>query len=135
MNPHCESKHRRTRFFRAAMLVIALTMGCALPTAAPAQSTDIEDWRGFAAGSWVELRTTSETFDEQGQVVSESTSTIEYRVEHPRWAVWTAAGARIEGDVSRVYGDAFARILERPPRSAFVADGSPVTVFSPERIR
>ena len=81
MNSHCESKHRRTRVLRAAMLVIALAIGCALPTAAPAQSTDIEDWRGFAAGSWVALRTTSETLDEQGQVVSQSTSTIEYRVE------------------------------------------------------
>jgi uncharacterized protein YqjF (DUF2071 family) len=61
--------------------------------------------------------------------------TIEYRVEHPRWSVWTATAAHIEGDVSRVYGVEFARILERPPISAFVADGSPVAVFAPERIR
>lgn len=81
MNSHCESKHRRARLFRAAMLVFALALGCASPPAAQAQSTDIEDWRGFAAGSWVALRTTSETLDEQGQVVSQSTSTIEYRVE------------------------------------------------------
>jgi len=62
-------------------------------------------------------------------------STIEYRVDHPRWNVWNADDARLEGDVSAVYGDAFARALEGPPRSAFVADGSPVTVFSPTRIR
>jgi uncharacterized protein YqjF (DUF2071 family) len=60
--------------------------------------------------------------------------TIEYRVEHPRWNVWTAA-AHIEGDVSPVYGTEFARVLSRPPISAFVADGSPVAVFAPERIR
>ena len=62
-------------------------------------------------------------------------STIEYRVDHPRWNVWNADDARLEGDVSAVYGDAFARALEGPPRSAFVADGSPVTVFAPTRIR
>ena len=61
--------------------------------------------------------------------------TIEYRVAHPRWNVWTATDARLDGDVSAVYGDAFARVLAAPPRSAFVADGSPVTVFAPVRIR
>lgn len=61
--------------------------------------------------------------------------TIEYRVTHPRWNVWTATDARIDGDISAVYGDAFARALAGPPRSAFVADGSPVTVFAPVRIR
>jgi uncharacterized protein YqjF (DUF2071 family) len=61
--------------------------------------------------------------------------TIEYRVTHPRWNVWSAADARIDGDLSAVYGDAFARVLAGPPRSAFVADGSPVAVFAPVRIR
>jgi uncharacterized protein len=61
--------------------------------------------------------------------------TIEYRVDHPRWNVWNAQDARLEGDVASVYGDAFARALDGPPRSAFVADGSPVTVFAPTRIR
>jgi uncharacterized protein len=61
--------------------------------------------------------------------------TIEYRVEHPRWNVWNATTARLRGDVARVYGDAFARVLAGEPRSAFVADGSPVTVFAPVRIR
>jgi hypothetical protein len=61
--------------------------------------------------------------------------TIEYRVMHPRWNVWTASDARLDGDLSAVYGDAFAHVLAGPPRSAFVADGSPVTVFAPVRIR
>ena len=61
--------------------------------------------------------------------------TVEYRVQHPRWNVWTAEGARLDGDLERVYGPAFARALEGPPRSAFVADGSPVTVFAPHRLR
>jgi len=61
--------------------------------------------------------------------------TVEYRVAHPRWNVWTATDARLDGDLALVYGDEFARVLAGPPRSAFVADGSPVVVFSPTRIR
>ena len=61
--------------------------------------------------------------------------TIEYRVAHPRWNVWTATDVRLDGDLAPVYGDPFARLLGGPPRSAFVADGSPVTVFAPGRIR
>lgn len=61
--------------------------------------------------------------------------TIEYRVDHPRWNVWTAVDARLEGDIARVYGDSFAEALSGAPTSAFVADGSPVTVYAPSRIR
>jgi uncharacterized protein len=61
--------------------------------------------------------------------------TIEYRVDHPRWNVWRSDDARIGGSLMPVYGSAFARILTGAPRSAFVADGSPVTVFAPARIR
>jgi len=61
--------------------------------------------------------------------------TVEYRVSHPRWNVWTATDARLDGDLALVYGDAFARVLNGPPRSAFVADGSPVVVNTPVRIR
>jgi hypothetical protein len=61
--------------------------------------------------------------------------TIEYRVAHPRWTVWTATDARLAGDLERVYGAAFARALAGAPTSAFVADGSEVTVFAPTRIR
>jgi len=61
--------------------------------------------------------------------------TVEYRVQHPRWNVWSATDARLDGNLHDVYGPEFARVLSSPPRSAFVADGSPVTVFAPRRIR
>ena len=61
--------------------------------------------------------------------------TVEYRVQHPRWNVWSATDARLEGNLHDVYGPEFAQALSGPPRSAFVADGSPVTVFAPRRIR
>jgi uncharacterized protein len=55
-------------------------------------------------------------------------STLEYRVEHPQWRVWDATDAYLECDASHLYGDAFAECLEAPPTSAFLADGSAVTV-------
>ena len=60
--------------------------------------------------------------------------TLEYEVAHPRWAVWTADAARFEGAADRLYGPDFARILAGPPQSAFVAVGSPVSVFRGRRL-
>jgi uncharacterized protein YqjF (DUF2071 family) len=61
-------------------------------------------------------------------------STVEYRVEHPRWRVWGVEAPRISGDLKAVYGPAFAAVLSRSPSSAFLADGSAVTVYAPRRI-
>lgn len=52
----------------------------------------------------------------------------EYQVEHPRWQVWRAVEARLEAEVSSLYGDAFVESLSARPASAFIADGSPVIV-------
>jgi uncharacterized protein YqjF (DUF2071 family) len=60
--------------------------------------------------------------------------TLEYRVDHPRWRAWTAQEARFDGDVARVYGDRFVETLNRPPVSAFLAEGSAVTVFTGTRL-
>ncbi|MFI5119377.1 MAG: YqjF family protein [Thermoanaerobaculia bacterium] len=55
--------------------------------------------------------------------------TTEYRVEHPRWRVCTATGTRFDCDVGALYGSQFVEFLKAPPASAFLADGSKVTVF------
>lgn len=60
--------------------------------------------------------------------------TLEYEVAHPRWAVWTADTARFDGTADRLYGSDLARILSAPPRSAFVAVGSAVSVFAGRRL-
>jgi uncharacterized protein YqjF (DUF2071 family) len=60
--------------------------------------------------------------------------TVEYRVEHPRWRVWQAASALLECDAANLYGRQFAAALAASPSSAFLADGSPVTVYRGERI-
>jgi uncharacterized protein len=58
----------------------------------------------------------------------------EYRVEHPRWRVWVAEGAQFECDVKAVYGAGFAECLGVQPRSAFLAEGSVVTVYRGRRL-
>ena len=55
--------------------------------------------------------------------------TTEYRVEHPRWRVQFAHDVSVDCDVAGLYGDAFVESLSAPPVSAFLAEGSPVTVF------
>jgi uncharacterized protein YqjF (DUF2071 family) len=52
----------------------------------------------------------------------------EYRVEHPRWKIWNATSFEFNADVATLYGEQFAETLSQQPRSAFIADGSPITV-------
>ena len=61
-------------------------------------------------------------------------ATMEYRVEHPRWQVWEAQSAELKCDVAGLYGARFSHCLNRPPASAFLADGSDVKVFCGTRI-
>jgi uncharacterized protein YqjF (DUF2071 family) len=59
----------------------------------------------------------------------------EYRVEHPRWKTWNATSFEFDADVPMLYGKEFAETLSQPPRSAFIADGSPITVQRREILR
>lgn len=61
-------------------------------------------------------------------------STMEYHVEHPSWRVWRARDTSLTGDIERTYGAEFAEALRGPPHTAFVAEGSPITVYRPQRI-
>ncbi len=60
--------------------------------------------------------------------------TVEYQVAHPRWRLWDATAAFLDADVGALYGPAFVESLSRPPRSAFIAEGSSVTVYRPRRL-
>lgn len=55
-------------------------------------------------------------------------STLEYRVEHPRWKVWRAVDTELVCDVAALYGERFAPCLSARPSSSFVADGSAIVV-------
>jgi uncharacterized protein YqjF (DUF2071 family) len=59
----------------------------------------------------------------------------EYQVAHAPWRVWETAGAALDCDVRGVYGAAFAECLAGAPRSAFLAEGSSVTVHRGRRLR
>jgi len=60
--------------------------------------------------------------------------TVKYRVEHPPWRVWSAKDYTQSPGVANFYGPAFAPSLANPPSSVFIAEGSPITVRSGERI-
>ena len=60
--------------------------------------------------------------------------TLEYRVEHPRWKVRAASRAALSCDVEKLYGAAFVKALSGPPVSAFLAEGSPVSVYAGKRL-
>lgn len=115
---------------------------------APPRSGD-SALRGFAvygwrtAGRWHELeasvesaptlpaRGSEEEFITEhywGYARQRDGSTVEYQVEHPQWRVWRATESRLDCDVSAVYGAVYQPFLSATPSSAFVADGSAVTV-------
>lgn len=59
---------------------------------------------------------------------------VEYQVLHPSWNVWRARHAEFIGDAEQLYGPAFAAVLTKRPSSAFLADGSQVTVMRGRRL-
>lgn len=69
-----------------------------------------------------------------GYVNQRSSGVVEYAVEHPQWRVWPATQVRFECDVTSWYGSQYAEALSVEPSSAFVAEGSPVTVYRGNRV-
>jgi uncharacterized protein YqjF (DUF2071 family) len=69
-----------------------------------------------------------------GYTVQRDGGSKEYRVAHPPWRVWDAVEAQFDCDVRSVYGAGFAECLSMRPRSAFLAEGSTVTVYPGERL-
>ena len=57
--------------------------------------------------------------------------TAEYAVEHQRWRVWRAETSVVAGDLASAFDDIFGDVLREAPHSAFVAEGSSVTVNPP----
>ena len=104
------------------------------------------EWR--AGGRWnsLEVRAQGEpappapgSFEEfiaehyWGYTARRDGGTSAYRVEHVPWRVWHVAECALECDANLLYGAAFAEALAQPPRSAFLAEGSPVQVY-PSRL-
>jgi uncharacterized protein YqjF (DUF2071 family) len=64
-----------------------------------------------------------------------SGATLEYHVAHAPWNVSVATEAGFNGDVGGLYGKDFANVLGKSPDSAYIANGSAVTVYSGTKIR
>jgi uncharacterized protein len=69
-----------------------------------------------------------------GYSTQRSGGSLEYHVSHVPWKVWVSTAAGFEGDVSGLYGVALGRVLQCEPNSAFIADGSPVSVFKGRKL-
>ena len=56
--------------------------------------------------------------------------TGEYQVEHPRWCIYPVEQYSIDCDFDSLYGNDFAFLDHSRPASIFLAEGSPVTIFT-----
>jgi uncharacterized protein len=63
-----------------------------------------------------------------GYTAQRDGSTLEYRVEHPPWAVQRGKDPALDCDVAGFYGATYAPFLRGTPSSCFLADGSAVVV-------
>jgi hypothetical protein len=58
---------------------------------------------------------------------------VEYRVTHPSWRVWQVKQSAFEGD-GEEYGKGIAGVLRGKPESAFLAEGSAVSVMRGRKV-
>lgn len=69
-----------------------------------------------------------------GYSIQRDGGTKEYEVQHPPWRIWQTRDAVFDCDAAVLYGPQFAETLKKPPDSAFLAEGSAVTVRRGVRI-
>ena len=60
--------------------------------------------------------------------------TDEYKVEHPKWELYSAEDPLIKVDFSGTYGHEFAFLSGEKPYSVLLAKGSEISVYKGERI-
>ena len=89
-------------------------------------------------GEWAELEDGShEEFITEhywGYAAQRNGGCMEYRVEHPRWRVLQTTRAEFDCDIEGIYGTEYVASLSATPASAFVAEGSKVTVYRGVRL-
>jgi len=62
------------------------------------------------------------------------TKTTEYNVTHPSWHFWEDSEVEVDIDIAATYGKQWAAALEDSWCSAFVAEGSEISVFPGGRL-
>ena len=65
--------------------------------------------------------------------VNESCTGV-YEVRHPRWKVHRVLEHEIICSTAALYGEAFVSALKEPPRSVFLAEGSPIQVMKGSKL-
>jgi uncharacterized protein len=58
----------------------------------------------------------------------------EYKVEHPKWELFSVRNEEIDVDFGRTYGDEFAFLSDRKPASILLAKGSEIAVYKGEKL-
>lgn len=58
----------------------------------------------------------------------------EYKVEHPKWELYSVKNERIDVDFGKTYGKEFAFLADEKPHSVLLAKGSEVAVYKGKRI-
>lgn len=83
-----------------------------------------------SAGSWIDIPSGSEAefITEHYWGYCAAGSTVEYRVEHPRWQMREVSAYELDCEVSALYGGEFVETLSKPT-SVLLAEGSDVTVY------
>ncbi|PWT91578.1 MAG: hypothetical protein C5B54_05055 [Acidobacteria bacterium] len=69
-----------------------------------------------------------------GYTAQRAGGTLEYQVEHPPWKIQIVSESKIDIEIAQLYGKEFVETLSAKPVSAFLADGSQVTVYNGKRI-
>jgi len=59
-----------------------------------------------------------------GYAATKDGGCVEYQVRHPQWKVWGAGDVSFDGNMEDLYGKDLNEVLQRPPDSAFLAEGS-----------
>lgn len=58
----------------------------------------------------------------------------EYKVEHPKWELFSVKNEEINVDFGKTYGDEFAFLKNEKPFSILLAKGSPIAVYKGEKL-
>ncbi len=58
----------------------------------------------------------------------------EYKVEHPKWELFSVKNEKIDVDFAKTYGDEFGFLTEAKPHSILLAKGSEISVYKGKTI-
>ena len=61
--------------------------------------------------------------------------TDEYKVEHPKWELFSVRDPKISVDFGKTYGKEFAFLSDQPPHSVLLAKGSEIAVYKGHPIK